>query len=92
MITINSQTREITRGPNYWVMKHFTHAARKGSKVVDTRGDVAGIGHVAFLNPDGSKSLVLSNTASDRKLQIRSGAATTDLALPANSLTTLTWR
>ena len=32
MITIDTKTKEISRGPNYWVMKHFTHAAHQVPK------------------------------------------------------------
>ncbi len=92
MITIDSKTKEITRGPNYWVMKHFTHAARRGAKVVDSRGDVEKVAHVAFVNPDGGKSLVLSNTGSDRNVRIRTATLATELTLPANSVTNLAWR
>ena len=91
MITIHSQTKEITRSPNYWLLKHFTHAARRGSKVVDSRGDIEKIAHVAFAHLDGSKSLMLSNTGEERKVQVRAGSAATEISLPANSLTNLNW-
>ena len=91
MITINSQSKEITRGPNYWVMKHFTHAARRGAKVVDSRGNIEHVAHVAFVSPDGRKSLVLSNTGDARRVQVRVGGAGTELSLPANSMTNLSW-
>jgi glucosylceramidase len=91
MITINSQSREITRGPNYWVMKHFNHAARRGAKVVDSRGSIEKVAHAAFVNVDGRKSLVLSNTGGARKVQVRIGGAATEVSLPANSLTNLSW-
>jgi glucosylceramidase len=91
MITIHSQSKEITRGPNYWVMKHFTHAARRGAKVVDSRANIEKVAHVAFVNPDGGKSLVLSNTGPARKVQVRIGGAATEVSIPANSLTNLSW-
>lgn len=91
MITIDSRSKEITRGPNYWVMKHFNHAACKGAKVVDSRGDIGKVAHVAFVHPDGRKSLVLSNTGADRRIKIRSGTAMTEVTLPANSMTNLSW-
>jgi glucosylceramidase len=91
MITIDSKSKEISRGPNYWVMKHFNHAARKGAKVVDSRGEIEKVAHVAFVNPDGRKSVVLSNTGADRKVKVRAGSAMTEVALPANSMTNLSW-
>jgi len=92
MITIHSETKEITRSPNYWVLKHFTHAARRGAKVVDSRANIEKVAHVAFVNPDGRKSLVLSNTGdAARNVQVRIGGATTEVSLPANSLTNFSW-
>ncbi len=92
MITIQSRTKEITRSPNYWVLKHFTHAARKGARVVDSAGEIARVGHVAFVHPDGHMSAVLSNTGDARKVQLRMGGTATEVSLPANSLTNLSWR
>ena len=89
--TIDSNTREITRNPNYWVIKHYNHAAHRAAKVIDSQGEIDNLAHVAFLNPDGRHSLVLSNTGAERKVQIRLHAAATEITLPANSLTNLSW-
>jgi glucosylceramidase len=91
MITIHSQTREITRGPNYWVLKHFAHAAARGAKVIDSRGSIEKVGHLAIANPDGRISLVVSNTGAARKVQVWMGGAAAEVTLPANSLTNLSW-
>jgi len=91
MITIHSQTKEVTRGPNYWVMKHLTHAARRGAKVIDSQANIEKVAHVAFVNTGGGKTLVLSNTGADRKVLMRSGGAVLELQLPANSMTNLSW-
>ena len=60
--------------------------------MVDSRGDIEKVAHVAFVNPDGSKCLLLSNTGADRKVRIRSGTAMAEIILPANSITNLTWQ
>ena len=59
--------------------------------MVDSRGEIGGVAHVAFVHPDGSKSLVLSNTGEMRTVQVRVGNAATQVALPMNSLTNLKW-
>ena len=59
--------------------------------MVDSRGEIEKVAHVAFVNPDGRKSLVLSNTGPDRKLKVRSGNALTEVALLGNSMTNLSW-
>ncbi len=91
MTTIHSQSKEFTRGPNYWVTRHFNQAARRSAKVVDSQGDIAGVGHVAFVNPDGGKTLVLSNAGADRAVQVRVGSAMCKVSLPADSMTNLSW-
>ena len=91
MTTINSATKEITRNPNYWVTKHYNHAARRGARVIDSQGEIEGIAHVGFLNPDGRKCLVLSNTGPGRTVRVRVPGAACDIALPGNSLTNLNW-
>jgi hypothetical protein len=76
---------------NYWAMKHYTYAAHRGSKRFDTQGGLEGVAHVAFVNPDGAKTVVLSNTGAARKVQLRLGNLMTEVSLPANSVTNLSW-
>jgi glucosylceramidase len=90
-VTIDSKTKEITRSGAYWAMKHYTHAAHRGSKHFDTRGELEGVAHVAFVNPDDTKTVVLSNTGAARKTQLRLGNLMTEVSLPANSITNLSW-
>jgi glucosylceramidase len=90
-ITIDSKTKEITRSGSYWAMKHYTHAAHRGSKRFDTRGELEGVAHVAFVNPDDTKTVVVSNIGAARKTQLRLGNLMTEASLPANSVTNLSW-
>ncbi len=89
--TIDSKTKEITRNPNYWVIKHYNHAARRGARVIDSTGEIEGVAHVGFVNPDGRKCLVLSNTGPQRTVKVRASSAVCEITLPANSLTNLNW-
>ncbi len=90
-VTINSVTKEITRNPNYWVMKHYNHAARRGAKVIDSQGGIDKVAHVAFLNTDGRKCIVVSNTGAQQTVGVRVDGAIAEITLPANSLTNLNW-
>ena len=89
--TIDSNTKEITRNPNYWVIKHYNHAARRGARVIDSQGEIDGVAHVAFLNTDGRKCVVLSNRGEPRTIQLRVAGASTEVSLPAHSVTNLNW-
>lgn len=90
-LTINSNTKEVTRNPNYWVIKHYNHAARRGAQVIDSQGEIDKIAHVAFQNRDGRKCLVLSNMGAARKVTVQVPGASTPVQLPANSVTNLNW-
>lgn len=86
-VTIHSKTKEITRSGEYWAMKRYTHAAQRGSKPFDTQGGPAGVAHVAFVNPDGTKTVVLSNVGAQRETQLRLVDLMTEVSLPANCVT-----
>lgn len=90
-VTIDSKTKEITRSGAYWAMKHYTHAARRGAKRFDSQGGAGDLAHVAFLNPNDTKTLVLSNVGTARTVQIRLGGLMTEIAVPENSVTNLSW-
>jgi glucosylceramidase len=91
LIVIDSKTREIIRGGDYWAMKHYNHAARRGARRFETQGELEGVAHVAFVNPDDTKTVVLSNTGAARKTQLRLGHLMTEVSLPASSVTNLSW-
>ena len=91
MVVINSKSKEISRNGDYWAMKHYNHAFRRGAKRVDSEGTLDRLAHVAFVNPDGRKSLVLSNMGPDRKVQVRVASVMTEVPVPENSITSLSW-
>jgi glucosylceramidase len=91
-ITIDSKTKEITRGTDYWVLKHYTHATPGGSKRFASHGGEEAVAHAAFVSRDDTKVLVLSNTtAGDKQVQVRVGGLMTQITLPAHSITNLSW-
>ncbi len=91
LVTIQSQTREITYSGQYWTFAHFSHAIRRGAHRVESTGQIPGIHHVAFENPDGQKVLVVSNTGQARKVSVQQGDHSVELAPAADSVMTLTW-
>jgi glucosylceramidase len=92
VVTIHSQTKEITRSGQYWAFAHFSRAIRRGARRFDSQGSAANIDHVACENQDGQRVLLLSNTATARPVTLQMGSLTAELTLPENSLTTLTWK
>ena len=91
-LTVDSKSHEVTRrGPNYWAIKHLNHVAPRGSTVFASDGGASGVAHVAFLNPDGRKGLMLTNAGAERVVRIRNGGRMAEVTLPACSLTNLSW-
>jgi glucosylceramidase len=93
MVSIHSQTKEITRSGQYWGLAHYSRAIQRGARRFDSRGAFEDGTHVAFANPDGSKAVVLTNAgASEKKARLLLAGRIAEVSLPGDSVATLTWR
>ncbi|HTP88857.1 MAG TPA: glycoside hydrolase family 30 beta sandwich domain-containing protein [Bryobacteraceae bacterium] len=93
MVQIHSQTKEITRSGQYWGFAHYSKAVKRGAVRIDSRGALEDGTHVAFVNPDGSKAMVLTNAgANEKKARIELAGKIAEVNLPGDSVVTLTWR
>ena len=92
LVTIHSQTREITRSGQYWAFAHFSRLIQRGAHRFDSQGMGPDVDHVACENPDGQKVLVVTNAAAERPVVLQMGAVAADLILANNSVTTLAWK
>jgi glucosylceramidase len=92
LVTINSQSKEITRSGQYWAFAHFSRQLRRGAKRLESSGKMKSMEHVAFENPDGSKILVVTNSGPARTAILKQGNQAAELDLAADSMATLSWR
>ncbi|HYH00850.1 MAG TPA: glycoside hydrolase family 30 protein [Terriglobales bacterium] len=92
VVTINSETKEITRSGQYWALAHYSKAVKRGAKRFDSKGEVANISHVAFVNPDGSKAVVLTNAGAETTTRVQMAGMAADVVLPKESVVTLMWK
>jgi glucosylceramidase len=92
LVTIHSQTKEITQSGQYWAFAHFSHAIHRGARRFQSSGDLDGIDHVACENADGESVLVLTNSTTSRKVLLQLNEWVADLTVPTDSLVTLTWK
>jgi len=92
MVTIHSQTKEITRSGQYWAFAHFSRNIRHGAKRFDSVGKMTGVDHVAFENPDGQKVLVVTNSGPAKTATLQQGNKSADISLAPDSVATLSWR
>lgn len=90
MVTIHSQTKEITRSGQYWAFAHFSRFIKRGATRIESTGG-AGIEHAAFHNPNGSHVVVLANAGPQREVEIRVGQQATSVQLAQNAVATLVW-
>ncbi len=91
LVTIHSQTHEITRSGQYWAFAHFSRAIRRGARRFDSVSTLTGVGHAAFTNPDGSQVVVVTNSGPAQQATVQLGAAQAVITLDEDSLTTLVW-
>jgi glucosylceramidase len=91
VVTVHSKTAEVTRSGQYWAFSHYSRAVRRGARRIESAGELEGVSHVAFANPGGATAVLLANQRSARTALIRLGGMEAELALPADSLTTLSW-
>jgi len=91
VVTVDSKTHEITRSGQYWAFAHFSKSIRRGAQVLASAGDLHGIDHVAFENPDGSHVLVVTNQGDGQVIACQIGDQALNLALDSDSVTTLVW-
>ena len=91
VLTVNSASLEIVRSGMYWAFAHYSRAIRRGARRIGSEGAAEGLSHVAFANPDGSCAAVLTNAGAERSACLELAGRRAEVALPPDSVTTLTW-
>jgi glucosylceramidase len=91
VVTIHSQTKEITRSGQYWAFAHFSRAIRRGAHRFQSESAAIDLQHVAFENPDRTQGLILTNAGPARTIELELARHNAIVPLKANSVTTLAW-
>jgi len=92
VVTINSQTGRITREVEYFMLGHMTQFVRPGAKRIETNND-GDIHSVGFVNPDGSKVLVVLNSSwrKGHSFNVNYNNEHFSFSLPTESIATFVW-
>jgi|WetSurSiteA1Bulk_404760.scaffolds.fasta_scaffold02222_6 glucosylceramidase len=91
MITINSQTGEVTYNPEFYLLKHFSYYIQPGARMLATSGDDGEL--LAFRNPDGSVAVIAGNTGDAfRIINLKAGNEMLSANLEPHSLNTFVIR
>ena len=91
LVTIHSETKELTRSGQYWAFKHFSSNVRRGAKRFESSCKLAGVDQVAFENPDKQKILVVTNSGDAKNATVQLANKAVEISLAANSISTLVW-
>jgi glucosylceramidase len=91
LVTVDSKTQDVTRSGQYWAMAHFSKYVKRGARRISSESKAADLDHVVFENPDRTRVAVLTNAGPARTASIQVGGSIADLALPADSVTTIAW-
>jgi glucosylceramidase len=91
VITLDGKTRHITRSGQYWAFAHYSKVVQRQARVLESKGQISGIEHVALENPDGSRVLILTNHGGERDVKCGLDSATLNISMPRDSVTTLLW-
>jgi glucosylceramidase len=91
VVTVNSQSREITRSGQYWAFAHYSRVIRRGARRFESQSADSDLRHIALENPDGQRVLVLTNTGPAKTIDLRLANMTASVPLKADSVTTVLW-
>lgn len=92
VVTIEPGTGRVTRNMEYYAFGHASRFVHQGARRIDSTGEVPGLDHVAFTNPDGSTVVVVSNSAAQpRRFTVQAPGRRVGYTLPAGSVVTLVW-
>jgi glucosylceramidase len=91
LVTIHSQTKEVSYSGQYWAFSHYSRFVKRGARRLESHGS-GDTQHVGFENPDGTCVLILTNSGPATSVQIRVGQKAASLQLDKDSISTLEWR
>jgi glucosylceramidase len=94
VITITDVNGFITKNEEYYALAHFSKFVRPGAVRVSTviPQELANVSAVSFINPDGTKSMVMCNDSNDSKtFSVKQGKKNFSYSVPPRSVITIIW-
>ena len=91
LVTIHSESKEISYSGQYWAFAHYSKSIRRGARRFESISPTTEVQHVAFENTDGQRVVILTNPGVARTVGLLGGAFSAQLLLDANSVTTCVW-
>ncbi|MBK9770843.1 MAG: hypothetical protein IPP57_08485 [Candidatus Obscuribacter sp.] len=91
LVTIHSETKEVSYSGQYFALAHFSKYIKRDASVIKSEGNTDNVAHVAFVNPDGTRVMVVTNSGAARTVVVRDGDDKLSLNLEADSVNTVIW-
>lgn len=89
----NTNYTEITRNSHYYVIAHLAAVIKPGAVRIAAEGPLQeGITCAAFINPDGSKALVVCNENEAQQIGINDGEHIFNASVPSRSVVSYRWK
>ncbi|MEI7724669.1 MAG: glycoside hydrolase family 30 beta sandwich domain-containing protein [Bacteroidota bacterium] len=94
VVTINSASGQTTFNEEYYSIAHFSKFVRPGASriALSIPQGLTNLGAVAFLNPDGSKAMIVCNYGSSlTTFSVKQGERNFSYSIPAQSIVSFVW-
>lgn len=94
VVTINSSSGALTFNEEYYSIAHFSKFVRPGARRISLTMPAAipDFGAVAFINPDGTKTLVASNYSNTMTFfTVNQGQRNFSFSIPGKTVVTFVW-
>ena len=91
VVTVNSQSAEVTPSGQYWAFMHYSRKVKRGARRFASQSSANDLQHVAFENVDGGKILILTNPGPARTVQVQLAGMAAAVPMKSDSVATLTW-
>lgn len=89
LVTIHSETGELSYSAQYWAIAHFSKFVKRGAKRIFTSSSTEGLHQAGFINPDGQKVIVLTNEGQKRNIALYINGEAITIRMNADSMATL---
>lgn len=92
VITVNSQSGEVTYNADYYALGHFSKFVLPGAVRIGSSSSSGALHQVAFRNASGRVAVVAHNTGSGAlTVRVGTGATAMSVPVPANAAVTFDW-
>ncbi len=93
VVTIDQGTGDVTYNVEFYALAHASLAFRPSARRIESTSWENQVESVAFLNPDGTKGLLVANTQPNpQSIKVRWSGRAFTYELPPQSAATFTWR